>query len=59
MFVETSAIVAILADETEAGTVLARIENARTRETGAHVRLAAMIDLALILSLEVTQANDL
>jgi ribonuclease VapC len=46
MFVETSAVGAILADEPEAGTLLAQLENARTREAGAHVRLEATIDLA-------------
>ena len=59
MFVETSAIVAILADEPEAGALLAQIENAGTRETGAHVRLEATINLARILGLEVTAAHDL
>lgn len=59
MFVETSAIVAILADEPEAGTLLAQLENARTRETGAHVRPEATINLARILGLEVTEAHDL
>ncbi|MGI3900392.1 MAG: type II toxin-antitoxin system VapC family toxin [Janthinobacterium lividum] len=59
MFIETSAVVAILADEPEAGAFLAAIETARLRETGAHVRLEATINLARILGIRVSDAQDM
>lgn len=59
MFIETSAVVAILADEPEAGLFLAAIETARHRETGAHVRLEATINLARILGLRITDAQGM
>ncbi|WP_284210369.1 type II toxin-antitoxin system VapC family toxin [Methylorubrum aminovorans] len=51
MFIDTSAIVAILADEPEAAAFLTCIEAARHRQTGAHVRLEATITLARLLGL--------
>ncbi len=59
MFVETSAIVAILAEEPEADRFLDLIEQAGRRETGAHVRLEATINLARILGLSVPNAQAL
>jgi ribonuclease VapC len=58
MFIETSAIIAILADEPEAVAFLARIESAPRRRTGAHVRLEAAINLARILGLGTTEAHE-
>ncbi|GAA0277951.1 Ribonuclease VapC30 [Methylorubrum aminovorans] len=59
MFIDTSAIVAILADEPEAAAFLTCIEAARHRQTGAHVRLEATITLARLLGLPVSVAQDL
>ncbi|MCF4127240.1 type II toxin-antitoxin system VapC family toxin [Methylobacterium sp. SyP6R] len=49
MFIETSAVVAILAGEAEAAVFLDLIDGAERRETGAHVRLETTINLASIL----------
>lgn len=59
MFIETSAIVAILAGEPEADAFLSVMEGADSRETGAHVRLEATINLARILGLEVLDAREM
>lgn len=59
MFIETSAVVAILADEPEAAAFLDLVERAERRTTGAHVRLEAVIHLARILGLSVLGAQDL
>lgn len=59
MFIETSAIVAILAGEAEAIPFLDIIEGAEHRETGAHVRLEATINLARILGLSILDAQEL
>lgn len=59
MFIETSAIVAILADEPEAAAFLDGIERAERRETGAHVRLEATINLARILGLGILDAQEM
>ncbi|MEN3238802.1 type II toxin-antitoxin system VapC family toxin [Methylobacterium ajmalii] len=59
MFIDTSAVVAILADEPEAAAFLACIEASKRRETGAHVRLEATINVARILGLPVPVAQDL
>lgn len=59
MFIETSAIVAILAAEPEADTFPSVIDAADSRETGAHVRLDATINLARILDLEVLDAQEM
>ncbi|MGX7709318.1 type II toxin-antitoxin system VapC family toxin [Methylobacterium sp. Gmos1] len=59
MFIETSAIVAILAGEAEAVAFLDLIERAEHRETGAHVRLEATINLARILGLGILAAQEL
>ncbi len=59
MFIDTSAVVAILAGEPEAATFLACIEDARHRETGPHVRLEATINLARILGLPVAVAQEM
>ncbi|GES53760.1 ribonuclease VapC [Rhizobium sp. ERR 1071] len=59
MFIETSAIVAILAGEADADTYLAAIDSATDRQTGAHVRLEATINLARILGLEVLDAQEM
>ncbi len=59
MFIETSAVVAILAGEAEAAVFLDLIDGAERRETGAHVRLEATINLARILGLSILDAQDL
>ncbi len=59
MFVETSAIVAILAGEADADAYLSAIDSATDRQTGAHVRLEATINLARILGLEVLDAQEM
>ncbi|MBB3661015.1 ribonuclease VapC [Rhizobium sp. BK650] len=59
MFIETSAFVAILAGEPEADTYLSAIDCAVKRQTGAHVRLEATINLARILGLEVPDAQEM
>ena len=59
MFIDTSAVVAILADEPEASVFIARIEAAGRRETGPHVRLEATINLARILGLPVAVAQEM
>ncbi|WP_171070316.1 type II toxin-antitoxin system VapC family toxin [Methylobacterium terricola] len=59
MFIETSAVVAILAGEAEAAAFLDLIEAAGRRETGAHVRLEATINLARILGLSILDAQEL
>ena len=59
MFIETSAVVAILAGEAEAAVFLNLIDGAERRETGAHVRLEATINLARILGLSILDSQDL
>lgn len=59
MFIDTSAIVAILADEPEAASFLACVEAAKHRQTGSHVRLEATISLARILGLPVPAAQEM
>ena len=59
MFIDTSAVVAILADEPEAASFLACIEAAQRRDTGPHVRLEATINLARILGLPVAVAQEM
>lgn len=58
MFIETSAIIAILADEPEAPGFLAQIDSAPRRRTGAHVRLEVTINLARILGLGTMDAHE-
>ena len=59
MFIETSAFVAILAGEPEADIYLDALDGAAQRQTGAHVRLEATINLARILGLEVLDAQEM
>ncbi|MET7245151.1 type II toxin-antitoxin system VapC family toxin [Methylobacterium sp. EM32] len=59
MFIETSAIVAVLAGEAEATAFLDVIKRVEHRETGAHVRLEATINLARILGLATLDAQEL
>ena len=59
MFVETSAVVAILAGEPEADAFLDIVEEAERRTTGAHVRLEATINLSRILGLSILAAQEL
>jgi ribonuclease VapC len=59
MFIDTSAVVAILAGEPEASAFAACIEAAGRRETGPHVRLEAVINLARILGLPVAAAEEM
>ena len=59
MFIDTSAVVAILVGEPEAAAFLARIESAERCQTGPHVRLEATINLARILGLPVAAAQEM
>jgi ribonuclease VapC len=59
MFIETSAFVTILAGEPEADLYLAAVDGAVRRQTGAHVRLEATINLARILGLEILDAQEM
>ncbi|AWI88179.1 VapC toxin family PIN domain ribonuclease [Methylobacterium sp. DM1] len=59
MFIDTSAIVAILAGEPEAPAYVACIEATQHRATGPHVRLEATINLARILGLPITAAQEM
>lgn len=59
MFIDTSAIVAILTAEPDAAAFLAAIDTDTRRETGAHVRVEATINLARILGLPVPVAEEL
>jgi uncharacterized protein with PIN domain len=56
IFGEPSAVLAILARGPEAGRFLDAIAPAGRRETGAHVRLEATIDLARIPGLSIPDA---
>lgn len=57
MLIDTSAIVAILAPESDAAIYLRAIDNASSRFVGAHVRLECAINLARILGLEILDAE--
>jgi ribonuclease VapC len=59
MLIDTSAIVAILAPESDAPVYLAAIESASSRFVGAHVRLECTINLARILGLELLDAESM
>lgn len=59
MFIETSAFVAILAGEPEADLYVVAVDRTPRRQTGAHVRLEATINLARILGLEVLDAQEM
>jgi len=49
MLIETSAFVAILAEEPEADICLGAVDGAARRQAGPYVRLEATINLARIL----------
>jgi ribonuclease VapC len=57
MFIDTSAIVAIMAAESDAASYVAAVDNARSRFTGAHVRLECTINVARILGLAIADAQ--
>lgn len=57
MLIDTSAIVAILAPEPDAGLYLAAIDAAAACHVGAHVRLESTINLARILGLKIADAD--
>lgn len=57
MLIDTSAVVAILAPESDASIYLAAIEKAPSRFIGAHVRLECTINLARILGLDIPIAE--
>ncbi|MBB5765551.1 type II toxin-antitoxin system VapC family toxin [Methylorubrum rhodesianum] len=59
MFIDTSAVAAILAGEPEATAFVACIEAAGGRETGPHVGLEATINLARILGLPIAVAQKM
>lgn len=57
MLIDTSAIVAIMAAESDANAFLQAIEHAPSRFVGAHVRLECTINLARILGLHISDAQ--
>lgn len=59
MFVDTSAVVAILADEPEADHFLDRLAQDSEKITAPHVRLECSMILARVLGLEVDDAERL
>jgi ribonuclease VapC len=59
MFVDTSAVVAILADEMEADRLLDALVRAGGAITAPHVRLESTIILARVLGLDVADAEQL
>lgn len=59
MFIDTSAIVAILTLEPEAEAFAEQINGAANPTTGAHVRLEACMNLARILGIEISTATEL
>lgn len=59
IFIDTSALVAILAGEEDGPVYLAKIEQAERRVTGAHVRLECGINLARLIAADLGQAERL
>ncbi len=59
MFIDTSAIVAILTLEPEAEAFAEKINTTTDPTTGAHVRLEACMNLARILGVEIRTATEL
>lgn len=59
IFIDTSAFVAILTKEPEASDFLSRIMASDKRSTGAHVRLEASMNLAQVLRIAPSVAQEL
>ena len=59
MFIDTSAFVALMAGEPEAGTLASALERAETRRTSPLVRLETCAVLATRLDIAPTQADAL
>ena len=59
MFIDTSAIIAIIAAENDAERYFSSIERSESRLTGAHVRLECTMNLARILKIPVEGAHSL
>jgi ribonuclease VapC len=59
MFIDTSAIVALILGEPEAGTLAAALERAETRRTSPLVRLETCAVLATRLDIPPAQAEEL
>jgi ribonuclease VapC len=59
IFIDTSAIVAILVDEDDAPVYYDALRRARNKCTGAHVRLESVIDIARILRVDTEKAEAL
>lgn len=59
MFVDTSAVVAILASEPDAASFAHKLETARQRISAGHVILEASMRLSTLLGLEPTVADRL
>jgi ribonuclease VapC len=57
MVIDTSAIVAIMADEPDADIYYRAMEGAASRFVGAHVRLEAVINIARILGVAIVDAQ--
>jgi ribonuclease VapC len=58
MLIDTSAIIAIMAAESDASTYATAIENAPSRFVGSHVRLECAINIARILGIELSEAQE-
>ena len=59
IFIDTSAIVAILVDEDDAGRYYDAIEQARDKFTGAHVRLETAMNIARLIKVDLDKAEAL
>lgn len=57
IFIDTSALIAILAEESDASTLAAKIESERERISGAHVILEASMRFATLCGLAPTAAD--
>ena len=59
IFIDTSAIVAILVDEDDASRYYDAIQLAKDKYTGAHVRLESVMNVTRILKVEIAKAEAL
>ena len=59
IFIDTSAIVAILIDEDDASRYYDAIQLAKDKYTGAHVRLESVMNVTRILKVEIAKAEAL
>lgn len=59
IFIDTSALVAVLAGEEDGPSYLKKMEGAERRLTGAHVRLECGINLARLIAADLDRAERL